>query len=116
MDLAFNLLLVLIIEIPIIGFFFKRKKRPNAYVFALLINVISWPIINVIRLNTDWNLLYVQCFITIAETVAYIFFIQCSWKKAILMAVLANTLSFVATKYIKIPESLLKKSDEISMQ
>jgi hypothetical protein len=115
MDLAFNLLLIFLIEVPIIGFFFKRKKRSSAYVFAFLINAITWPIINVIRLNTDWNLIYVQCGITIVEIVAYIFFIQCSWKKALLMAIIANTLSFVATKYIKLPENLLKKPYEITM-
>lgn len=115
MDLAFNLLLILIIELPVIGFFYKRKKRSNAYVFTLLINVITWPIIHVIRLNTDWNLLYVQCGITLIELVAFVFFLQCSLKKAFLMAVLANTLSFVATKYIKFPENLFKKSDEISL-
>ncbi len=115
MDLAFNLLLILIIELPIIGFFFKRTKRTSAYLFALLINVITWPIMHAIRLNTEWNLLYVQCGITVIEVVAYVFLLQCSLKKALLMAIIANSLSFVAIKYIKLPENFLKKPDEISM-
>jgi presenilin-like A22 family membrane protease len=116
MDLAFNLLLILLIEIPVAGFFFRSRKRNSIYLFAFLINIISWPIINVIRLNTEWNLLYASIAIAFAEFIAYYFLIKCSIKKAFLIALTANTLSYFATKYITLPENLFKKPEEIIIQ
>lgn len=116
MDLAFNLLLVLLIEISVAGFFFRSKKRNNVYLFAFLINIISWPLIHVIHLNTDWNLLYANIIIAFGEFIAYYFLIRCSVKKAFLIALTANTLSYFATKYITLPENLFKKPEEIIIQ
>jgi hypothetical protein len=114
MDLAFNLLLTLLLEIPLVGFFFRRKKRKNAYLIALLINIITWPIVNVIRLNTDFNLNIVEIGVIIVEAVTYWVVLATGWKKGFLIALLANLLSFTVTKFVYIgPDFLQKKSDII---
>lgn len=113
MDLAFNLLLTLLLEIPIVGFFFRRKKRKNAYLVAFLVNVITWPIVNVIRLNTDINLDVVEIGVVIFEGLAYWIFLEGGWKKAFMISIVANLVSFVVTKFVYISPDFFQKKPDI---
>lgn len=113
MDLAFNLLLTLLLEIPIVGFFFRRRKRKYAYLIGFLANIITWPIVNVIRLNTDFNLNIVQIGVVLGEGIAYWIFLECGWKKGLLISTLANLISFIVTKFVYISPDFLQKKSEI---
>jgi hypothetical protein len=113
MDLAFNLLLTLLLELPVVGFFFRRKKRKNAYIVAFLANVITWPVINVLRLNTDINLNVVEIGVVVFEGIAYWIFLEAGWKKGFIMSIVANLISFVITKFVYITPDFFQKRPDI---
>jgi hypothetical protein len=114
MDLAINLLLIMLTELPIIGFFFRKRKRRFALGVGFFANIITWPIVNIIRLNTDWNLNMVAIGVVIAEGIAYYFLLGRNMKKAILITLIANGVSFFVLKYVPInPDSFQKKTDII---
>lgn len=110
MELAFNLLLTLLLELPIVAFFFSKRKRKHALLFALLINIITWPIVNIIRFNTNWDLNIVEIFVVISEALAYWLILGVGWKKGSIISILANLVSFFVTKLVHIdPEMFQKK-------
>ena len=102
MGLALNFLITILIELPIIALFFKRKKRQAAVLTALLINVISWSVSYIIFFSADVNMYYVAIGITIGEAIAFHKFLECNWKKAIIMSLIVNSLSFFATRLIPV--------------
>ncbi len=110
MDLAFNLLLTLLLEIPIVAFFFRKRKRKSVMGVALFLNLVTWPLVNIIRFNTNWNLEIVEIVVVTLEGVGYWLIIKCSWKKAALISLIANAVSFIVTKLVHIdPEFFQKK-------
>jgi hypothetical protein len=109
MDLAFNLLLTLLVELPIIGFFFRKRKRKAALMVGLLVNLITWPVINIIRLNTEWNLDVVEIGVVVVEGIAYWLFLGRNITKALLITVLANGASYVVTRFVHIGPDFLQK-------
>jgi hypothetical protein len=110
MDLAFNLLLTLLIELPIVAFFFRSKKRKQAITVALFINIVTWPLVNIIRLNTDWNLNIVEIGVVIVEGVGYWLFLGRHIKKSVIITVLANAASFIALKFIHYAPDTIPKA------
>jgi len=113
MDLAFNLLLTLLVELPIIGFFFRKRKRKGALMVGLLVNLITWPLVNIIRLNTDWNLNMVEIGVVVIEGLAYWLFLGRNITKAVLITVLANGASFIITKFVYIGPDFFQKKTNI---
>jgi hypothetical protein len=113
MLLALNFLLIILVEIPILILFFKRKKRQNAIYMALLINIISWAVAHVILFSTEVNIYYVTILIIIGEAIAFNKFLECSWKKSFIMSLLVNTLSFLATQYIPLDEMFPSRPEQI---
>ncbi|MFT3679744.1 MAG: hypothetical protein QM791_05705 [Ferruginibacter sp.] len=114
MELAFNLLLTLLLELPIVGFFFRRKKRKNAYLIAFLTNIVTWPIVNIIRLNwPDFSLNIVEIFVVLGEGIAYWIFLECTWKKGLIISIIANLVSFLVTKFVYIPADFFQKRPDI---
>lgn len=120
MDLALNFLLVLLLEIPLVGFFFRRKTRKKAYMAAFLINIVTWPLVQILFLNT--NFYYkgkflnpiVDILVFAIELLFYGFYLKISLRKAILVALAANLLSNTANYFIKIPPDFFqKKSNQI---
>lgn len=113
-QLTFNLLLTLLVKLPIIGFFFRKKKRQPAVMTALMINLVSWIIGTIIWLkNPDINPFYVRICTSILEGIAYWFFLGRNWKKALLMTIITNVLSYLATQYITLPEGFFQKKDNM---
>ena len=104
MGLAFNFFLTVLIELPIIALFFKRKKRQSAILMALLINIISWSVAHIIFFSFDVDIRYVAIVLAIGEAIAFKQLLDCNWKKAFLMSLIVNSLSFLATQ--KIPVDL----------
>jgi len=113
MELAFNLLLTILIELPIIAFFFRKRKRKYAITVGFFVNIITWPIVNIIRLNTDWDLNLVQVGVAVAEGFAYWLLLGRHVKRAVIITILANTASFLATKYIHITTDIVQKNNLI---
>ncbi|HMO61494.1 MAG TPA: hypothetical protein PKC39_14730 [Ferruginibacter sp.] len=116
MELAFNLLITVLLELPIVGFFFRRKKRKNAYLIALLANIITWPVVNIIKLNSDFNLDIVAVGVVAAEAFIYYYFLDTGWKKALLISFFANLLSYIVTKFVHISPDYFQKKQEIFIQ
>ncbi len=109
MDLAFNLLLTLLVELPIIAFFFRKRKRKAALLVGLLVNLITWPIVNIIRLNTDWSLDMVEIGVVIVDGLAYWFFLGRNISKAVFITVLANAASYLITKFVHLGPDFFQK-------
>ena len=109
MELAFNLLLTILVELPIIGFFFRSRKRKSALVVGLLVNLVTWPLVNIIRLNTDWNPDLVEIGVVVLEGSAYWFFLGRNITKALLITVLANGASYLITKSVHIGPDFFQK-------
>lgn len=106
--LTFNLLLTLLIEIPLVGFFFRRRKRKNAYMYAFIANIITWPVVNVIKLNwlgfnnnlvPDISELTIATGIVIAEGIIYAMFLECGWKKAFTVSFIVNLISLAIARF-----------------
>ena len=116
MHLAFNLLLTLLVELPIISFFFVKRKRKPALMVGLFVNLLTWPLVNIIRLNTDWNLDIVQIAVVIVEGAGYWLFLGHNLKKAAMIAVIANAVSFVITKFVQIPPDFFQKKVDIPIR
>jgi phosphatidylinositol kinase/protein kinase (PI-3 family) len=113
MELTFNLLLTLLLEIPIVGFFFKKRKRRTAYLVCLFVNLVTWPIINIIRLKTEWDLNLVEIAVVIAEGFGYWFILNCGWKKATIITIVSNIVSFVLVKLVHFEPDILPKKIDI---
>jgi hypothetical protein len=126
-QLTFNLLLSLVVKLPIVAFFFKKKKRQHAIGFAFVINLITWIIGTIIWLKlaesalpvspetktVDMNQLFIRIGACVVEIIAYWFFFGRNWKKAILIAVLSNLAFYVAAQFITLPEGFFQKKDNM---
>ncbi len=108
MGLALNLLLTILLELPIIALFFKRKKRQAAIMMAILINVISWSVAHMIIFSTDINIYYVAIGLAIGEAIAFHQLLECNWKKAIILSLIVNSLSFFIIQLIPIDMDLFQ--------
>ena len=110
MVLAFSFLITILIELPIIALFFKRKKRQVAISMALLINIISWSIAHIIFFTFDINMLYVAIGLAIGEAISFHYLLPCDLKKAFIISLIVNSLSFSATRAI--PADLFQPKPE----
>ena len=112
--ITFTLLLILLIELPVVAYFVRKKKRPAAVLVALLANLVTWIVSTMLwQKNPDINLLVVAAGSAIFEMLIYWFFLGRNWKKAILMALISNFLSFLATQYIHLPDNMFQKQNNM---
>ncbi len=108
--LTFELLLILLVELPIVAYFFRRKKRPTVLTVALLVNVLSWVIGTILWLrNPDVNKFYIKMGTSALEAAVYWYFLGRNWKKAILMSLVANTVSYIITHFVYLPDDFFQK-------
>ena len=110
MVLAFNFIITILIELPIIALFFKRKKRQKALSMGLLVNIISWSVAHIIFFTFDLNMLYIAFALAIGETISFHYLFPCDWKKAIIISIIVNSLSYLATQ--SIPADLFQSEAE----
>jgi len=113
MGLAFDLLLTILIELPIIALFFKRKKRPTALMYGLLVNLISWPIAHILKISTDINMGIIEIAVVTGEGIGLWLLTDCGWKKGFTMSVVANCISFMATRLIHFDADIFQNKDNI---
>jgi hypothetical protein len=113
MGLALDLFLTLLLELPIIALFFKRKKRPDALMNALMVNLISWPVAHILKISTDINVYLIEAVVITGEGIALWLLTGCGWKKGFIMSVIANLISFAVTSLIHIEPDILQKPQMI---
>ena len=113
MELAFDLLLTLLIELPVIALFFKRKKRPIALMYGILVNLISWLIAHILKISTDINIVIIEVVVIVGEAIGLWLLTGCGWKKGFIMSLIANSLSFLATYYIRLDAGLFQDKNNI---
>jgi len=113
MELAFNLLLTILLELPVVSFFFRKRKRKSALFVCLFLNLITWPMVNIIRLNTNWNLDIVEIFVVVLEGLGYWLIFNVGPWKGFIISIVANIISFTITKYVYLKPELFQKSINI---
>ncbi|MEP7110063.1 MAG: hypothetical protein ABI760_18860 [Ferruginibacter sp.] len=69
---------------------------------AAVINTITWSLAHIIIFSTDINVNYVAIGLAIGEAVAFHKVLECDWKRAIIMSLIVNSLSFYLTQFILI--------------
>lgn len=95
MSLYFYFLLTLLIELPVVVIFFKRKWKTAVQV-GFLLNLFTWPLLHLFLFETAFDINLLELIITIAEGLGYFILLKCKWWKAILLSFVANGLSYVA--------------------
>ncbi len=114
MELTFSLLLTILLELPIIAFFFRKQKRKYALTIGFFTNIITWSLANIIRFNfQDWNQDYVMIGVVILEGFAYWLFLGRNIKKAVLITIVANAVSYTALKFVHFGPDILQKNTDL---
>ncbi len=127
-QLTFNLLLTLVVKLPIIAFFFSKRKRQSAVSISFVINLIVWIIGTILWLKMaesstvaapgetkifDANQIYIRVGSCIIETVCYWYFLGRNWKKAFLLSIVSNLAIYLAAQFISLPEGFFQKKDNM---
>lgn len=87
--------LTLVIEYPVILFFYKKQWKELILPF-LLLNLFTWPLLHFFLLTTDISLPVLELGVVIAEMTGYKFLMKSCWKKSFAAAFAANGVSYVA--------------------
>lgn len=88
-------LLTLVIEFPLILFFYKKQWIELVLPF-LLLNLFTWPLLHFFLLTTDFPLPLLECGVVLTEMTGYKFLMKSSWKKSFAAAFIANGVSYGA--------------------
>lgn len=86
-------LLTLVIELPIVFFFFKQEAK-QALIAGFLLNLFTWPLLHVLLFYTAVNLNVLELGVAVTESIGYKLMMNCGWKKGILLGFIANAASF----------------------
>lgn len=86
-------LLTLLIELPVVWLFFRGEAR-EALIAGFLLNLFTWPLLHVLLFYTQINVNVLELGVAITESIGYKIMMNCNWKKAILLAFIANTASY----------------------
>ena len=89
----FYFLVTLLIELPIVLLFF-RKKWKFALLIGFLLNLFTWPLLHILLFYTGININILELGIAITESTGFYLLMQCSWKKALALGFLANAISY----------------------
>jgi hypothetical protein len=88
-------LLTLVIELPLVLLFF-RDERKFALLTGFLLNLFTWPLLHIFLFYTDIHIGILEFAVAVTESIGYYIMLNCKWKKAIALAFVANTLSYVS--------------------
>jgi hypothetical protein len=86
-------LLTLLIELPIVLLFFKQDKK-YVLLVAFLLSLFTWPLLHVLLFYTKINLNILEVGIAIVESIGFYLLLNCGWKKALLVGLIANGVSY----------------------
>ena len=94
-------ILLFITEYLVMWAFFKKTiNYKKILLMVLLINLVTWPTLNIILLTLKETLLLIlalEIIIVIIEATFIKQFFDATWKRAMLASLLANTASFLLT-------------------
>jgi len=93
MALWIYFLLTLLIELPLVLFFFREERR-YALLTGFLLNLFTWPLLHIFIFYTDIHIGILEFAVAVTESIGYYIMLNCKWKKAIAVAFLANILSY----------------------
>ncbi|GAB2826761.1 hypothetical protein [Ferruginibacter profundus] len=93
MPVWYYFLLTLVIELPIVGVFFSKRWK-YALLIGFLLNLFTWPSLNILLFYTHWNINVLEIGVAVTESAGYYLLMQCSWKKALLLGFIANAISY----------------------
>jgi hypothetical protein len=93
MEVWFYFLLTLVIELPIVILFFKARWK-YALLIGFLLNLFSWPLLNIVLFYTGINVNILELAVAVIESTGFYLLMQCSWKKALALGFLANAMSY----------------------
>ena len=85
--------LTLFIELPLVFIFF-RNDRGYALLTSFLLNLFTWPLLHLSFFYTDIHIGILEFAVAVTESIGYRIMLNCKWKKAIILAFLANSLSY----------------------
>ena len=85
-------ILTLILELPIVLFAF-RSQLGKALIVDILLNLLTWPLITLLYINTNINLMIMELCVFIIEGIGFKLFLNGKWSKAMLVSLLANGFS-----------------------
>jgi len=88
-------LLTLLIELPLVLIFFRDEPR-YALLIGFLLNLFTWPLLHILIFYSDIDIGILEFAVAVTETIGYYIMLNCTWKKAIVLAFLANMLSYGA--------------------
>ena len=88
-------LLTLVLEYPVILFFYKKQWKEVAIPF-LLLNLFTWPLLHFLLLTTHISLPVMELGVALAEMTGYKLLMRSSWRKSFAAAFIANGLSYGA--------------------
>lgn len=83
----------LFIELPLVFIFF-RKDWGYALLTGFLLNLFTWPLLHISLFYTDVPLGILEFAVAVTESIGYRVMLNCKWKKAIILAFLANSISY----------------------
>ena len=113
MVIALDILLTILLELPIIALFFKKKKRWTAVIYGLFMILVTWPIVHILKMSTEININYIEIGVIIAEGLALWTLTNCGWKKGFLIAIAINCSSFFIMKTITLDPDMLQNRSNI---
>ncbi|MBS1512533.1 MAG: hypothetical protein JST86_16935 [Bacteroidetes bacterium] len=95
MNIWWYFVITLAIELPVIAVLF-RKQLKNAMAAGFLLNLFTWPLLNILLYYTSANVNIMELGVAVTESIGYYVLLQCSFRKALLAGFLANLLSYGA--------------------
>jgi len=86
----------LLMELPVITVFYNREWK-KILIIGFLLNLFTWPLLTLLYFYTGIHLLFLELGVVILEAIGFRVFLVGSLKKALLVSLLANSISlFVA--------------------
>lgn len=85
--------LTLVLEYPVILFFYKKQWKEVTVPF-LLLNLFTWPLLHFLLLTTDFTLAVMELGVALVELVGYKLLLNSSWLKSFMASFVANGISY----------------------
>lgn len=87
--------ITLVIEAPVVLYAFRKELKKAVFPF-LLLNFFTWSLLHLLLVETTMDANWLEAGVALTEAVGYKLFMRCSWTKALVIAVIANGLSYGA--------------------
>ena len=100
MPLYFYFLLTICIELPLVAIFFRHQWQ-RALFIGFLLNLFTWPLLQVFIFETSIDVNILELLIVITEAVGYFIFMKCKLSHAFFLSLFVNFLSYAIGLFIQ---------------